>query len=90
MQRPCLTCTQLTNTGPRCTTCQAKIEYRGWTQTAARTALARTLPTPCAYCNTTITHADTWVAAHVVDGKRAHGYVAAHPLCNEQAKTNDH
>src|SRR4029077_16002209 len=52
----------------------------------ARSELAATLPAPCGYCRPTIQRGDAWVAAHLIDGAPEHGYLGAHPDCNERAK----
>jgi hypothetical protein len=59
----------------------------------ARASLAATLPQHCGYSvddprcpGTLITAAERWVAAHVLDGHPEHGWMVAHPECNERAK----
>jgi hypothetical protein len=54
---------------------------------AARRALLTTLPTPCAYgCGTVVRAPNEMVAAHVVDGQSAFGWMASCRSCNERAK----
>jgi hypothetical protein len=53
----------------------------------ARDALGATLPTPCGYgCGRMLALNGDWVAAHVVDGDPAAGWIAACQSCNERAK----
>ena len=53
----------------------------------ARDALRASLPTPCGYgCGRVLQPDGDWVAAHVVDGDPAAGWIAACPVCNERAK----
>jgi len=53
----------------------------------ARQGLATLLPCWCAYgCGTWLTSSSRWVAAHVIDGDPAAGYVVACSACNERAK----
>jgi len=52
----------------------------------ARRMVAATLPAPCGYCGVTIIPEQRWVAAHVVDGQPAYGWMASHAECNERAK----
>lgn len=79
------------NTGSRgrCAAHARSTAERGYDREhqAARAALARTLPAPCAYgCGTILRPGDRWHAAHVVDGDRAAGLVAACETCNQRAK----
>lgn len=100
MRRLCLTrgCTELTTT-TRCSFHareheRARGRARGTSTSQgydgahkrAKAALRGMLPLPCGYCGSTITQAQRWDAAHVVDGAPEYGYVAAHPACNQRAK----
>lgn len=73
----------------RCATHRQTTSERGYDRDhmAARRALGRHLPAPCAYgCGTILHRGSRWVAAHVVDGEPARGWVAACAPCNERAK----
>jgi hypothetical protein len=53
----------------------------------ARDALRATLPALCGYgCGRLLLPSGDWVAAHVVDGNPAAGYLASCRTCNERAK----
>jgi len=53
----------------------------------ARDALRASLPAPCGYgCGRNLQPDGAWVAAHVVDGNPAAGWIASCPPCNERAK----
>jgi len=54
-----------------------------------RASLRTALPGYCGYgCGTWLTPDGRWVAAHVVDGDPAFGYIASCYSCNERAKTS--
>ena len=82
--------------GTRCAACERRRpsrQARGYDalHQAARRALLQEVvdaggTLPCGYgCGTRVT-TDTMVAAHVVDGQPAHGWMAACRSCNERAK----
>jgi hypothetical protein len=53
----------------------------------ARALLLTTLPTTCGYgCGTVLRSHGEMVAAHVVDGRPEHGWMASCRSCNERAK----
>jgi hypothetical protein len=54
---------------------------------AARAALERTLPAPCAYgCGRILQRVDAWVAAHWDDRDPTSPRVVSCPTCNQRAK----
>lgn len=91
---PCLGCGALVRTA-RCPDCERAREAgrgsavaRGYDQAhaAARRALARTLPAPCAYCGDIIEPSEPWHAAHKRDGQPEYGWQVSHGHCNRRAR----
>jgi hypothetical protein len=86
--RPCIECGALSD-GTRCARHRRTRQQRGYDadHDRARAALVARLPLLCQYgCGTLLTHPDELVAAHVVDGRPEHGWLAACRSCNERAK----
>lgn len=99
LARPCLVCGTPTRYGPRCeqhalpARARASASDRGYgaDHQRARRGLAALLKArgsvPCGYCGALIQHGQRWDAAHVIDGVPSAGYMIAHPVCNQRAKT---
>ena len=89
IQRPCLTCRELTTLTPRCQACQAQNEagrirphYRGSYTSRAKSVRANAVE--CWLCGGGARTDDPWTADHVDPGNPESLLLPAHRSCNSR------